>query len=71
MDGPRQDKTSAPNERAAATRPSLALGPGFLPVWPSSRVLAVFSSAGGSQFTAQILANPHKPGLSSDNLPGA
>lgn len=31
MDGPRRDKTSAPKERAAATGPSLALGPGFLP----------------------------------------
>lgn len=69
---PRQDKASAPSDRAAAAGPSLAPGPGFIPPsGPSSQVLAAFSSAGGSHLTAQTPANPPRPGLSSDNTPGA
>lgn len=52
---PRQDKASAPSDRAAAAGSSLAPGPGFVPLpGPSSQVLAAFSLAGGSQLTAQI-----------------
>lgn len=65
-----QDKASVPNDRVAAAGPSLAPGPDFIPLsGPSSQGLAAFSSAGGSQLTAQTLANLHRPDLSSDNPP--
>lgn len=61
LDSPRQDKASAPSDRAAAAGPSPAPGPGFIPLsGPSSQVLAAFSSAGGGQLTAQAPAN-HPP----------
>lgn len=57
--GPTQDKASAPHDTAAAAGPSLAPGPGYIPQsGPSSQVLMGFSSAGGSQLTAQTLTNP-------------